>query len=95
MPKSAIRYGRPKCKRSEKRKRNRRGKHKKNLKQGGTKNNKKIQACVQADRSEFNRHVTNLIVTEYTTQHGRVPEGTLNQKKEMIEWKFDQMDTNR
>ena len=94
MPKSAIRYGRPKCKRSEKRKRNRRGKHKKTLKQG-TKNNKKIQACVQADRSEFNRHVTNLIVTEYTTQHGRVPEGTLNQKKEMIEWKFDQMDTNR
>lgn len=54
-------------------------------------------ACTQADRSEFNSHVTELIVSEYGSLHGRsVPEGRItDHKKERIEWKFDQMDTNR
>ena len=88
VPKSAVQYGRPKCRKNEERRRNRRGKHK----QTGR---RKKQACVQADRSEFNKHVTDLITAEYREQHGQVPGGTLNQNREMIEWKFDQMDINR
>ena len=78
----------PKCRKNEERRRNRRGKHK----QTGR---RKKQACVQADRSEFNKHVTDLITAEYREQHGQVPGATLNQNREMIEWKFDQMDINR
>ena len=88
MPKSAVQYGRPKCRKNEERRRNRRGKHKQTER-------RKKQACVQADRSEFNKHVTELITVEYREQHGKVPGGTLNQNREMIEWKFDQMDINR
>ena len=56
-----------------------------------------VAACTQADRSEFNSHVTELIMSEYGSLHGRsVPEGRItDHKKERIEWKFDQMDTNR
>lgn len=56
-----------------------------------------FSACTQADRSEFNSHVTELIMSEYGSLHGRtMPEGKISDhKKERIEWKFDQMDVNR
>jgi len=57
-----------------------------------------VLACTQSDRSVFNSDVTELILTEYSKLHGRSNnyEGRItDQKKERIEWKFDQMDTNR
>ena len=76
VPKSAIKYGRPKCRNNseQQRKRNRRGKYKrKNKKQGGSKSERqrKKNICVQVDRSEFNKNVANLIISDYREQHGR------------------------
>ena len=52
--------------------------------------------CTQADRSQFNSDVTNLIMNEYREIHGRIPNGTIHgHKKETVGWKFDQMDVNR
>ena len=99
VPGTSIQYERPKCRTKVKRKRSRRGKKprrnnskkgSKNQKGGGKKGRK--HACIQADRSEFNTQVVNLIITDYRTRHGRVPDGTMDHRREMIEWKFAQMD---
>ena len=74
VPKSAIKYGRPKCRSSEhERKRNRRGKYKKQKNQNpkSEKKQRRNNICVQADRSEFNKNVANLIISDYRDQHGR------------------------
>ena len=39
--------------------------------------------------------MANLIISDYRTRLGRVPEGTMDHRREMIEWKFDQMDVDR
>lgn len=92
VPGTSIQYARPNCVNKGRRRRNRRGKQKRKKKNKRTRK----KACTQADRSEFNTHVTELIIGEYRSLHGRVPDGALgSHKKEMIEWKFDQMDTNR
>lgn len=94
VPGSSIKYERPKCRRRRvktKRKRSRNRKQKSTNKKA-----KKNKACIQADRSEFNTQVANLIMTEFREKHGnKVPQGTLNYKQEMMEWKFDQMDVDK
>ena len=108
VPGTSIQYERPKCRTKVKRKRSRRGKkprrnkgprRRKGQNSGGTGNDKqgggRKHACIQADRSEFNTQVANLIINDYRTRHGRVPEGTMDHRREMIEWKFDQMDLDR
>jgi hypothetical protein len=96
VPGTSIQYERPSCRQRDKRKRSRRGK-KKPGKQGRQSSKKASRkACTQADRSEFNTHVADLIMGEFRSIHGQVPEGTIqSHKKEMVEWKFDQMDNNR
>ena len=102
MPGTSIQYERPKCRTKVKRKRSRRGKKpRRNNSKKGSKGSKsqngggkkgRKHACIQADRSEFNTQVVNLIITDYRTRHGRVPDGTMDHRREMIEWKFAQMD---
>ena len=103
VPGTSIQYERPKCRTKVKRKRSRRGKKpRRNNNKKGSKGSSKSQngggkkgrkhACIQADRSEFNTQVVNLIITDYRTRHGRVPDGTMDHRREMIEWKFAQMD---
>ena len=90
-PGTSIQYERPKCRqKGSKRKRSRR----RNKNRKSHRSHRK-QACVQSDRSQFNRDVTNLIGSEYRSRHGKVPNGALNRQKEIVEWKFDQMDLDR
>ena len=107
FPGTSIQYERPKCRSKVKRKRSRRGKKPRrnkgprrkgqtsagSRKQGGEGGRK--HACIQADRSEFNTQVADIIISDYRKAHGRVPEGTMDHRREMIGWKFDQMDVDR
>lgn len=95
VPGSSIKYERPKCRRRRMKTKRKRSKNRKNQ-QKSTKRNKKSKACIQADRSEFNNQVVNLIMTEFQEKHGKaVHQGALNYKQEMMEWKFEQMDINK
>ncbi|XP_059096724.1 SPARC-related modular calcium-binding protein 2-like isoform X2 [Tigriopus californicus] len=107
IPRTSTRYDRPNCKK-EKRKRNRRGKGKKRKNRrkktrrtsnGETDlNSSSKRQCAQNDRKEFNQNILNSLTEEFGKHHSRSlePEGLIgDQKKKIIEWKFDQMDANR
>ena len=95
-PGTSIQYERPKCRQKGKNKRaKRRNKHKNKKNSNNRHRSHRKQACVQSDRSQFNRDVTNLIGDDYRSKHGKVPNGALNRQKEIVEWKFDQMDLDR
>ena len=89
VPGTSIKYQRPKCRKKAKRSR-RVGKKPKNLGKLGK------GACIQADRSEFNTQVSDIIMSEFRQfNQGQIKQGSVNHRREMIEWKFDQMDTNK
>ena len=104
VPGTSIQYERPKCRVKSRRKRLRRGKKPRPARP----NSKGIQrrkgpgfqigpkACIQADRSEFNTQVTNLIMSEFRNINGAhsIPEG-VDHRRYIIEWKFDNMDRDR
>lgn len=106
IPRTSIRYDRPNCKR-EKRKRNRRGKGKKRKNRNKSRKTSNRESnlessskrqCAQNDRKEFNQNILESLAEEFGKHHSRSlePEGLIgDQKKEVIEWKFDQMDANR
>ena len=53
-----------------------------------------MAACTQADRLEFNSALLEMIMGEHMTQVPD-PEGTdAIQKEELVNWKFDSMDSN-
>ena len=93
MPGTSVKYGRPKCR--NKGQRNKRRNKQRPRGQNKRHRSHRKQACVQSDRSDFNNDVTNLIGSEYRERHGKVPNGALNRQKEIVEWKFDQMDVDR
>ena len=92
VPGTSVKYGKPKC-----RNKGQRNKRRNKQRPKGQKRHRshRKQACVQSDRSDFNNDVTNLIGSEYRERHGKVPNGALNRQKEIVEWKFDQMDLDR
>ena len=94
VPGTSVKYGKPKCRNKGKRNKRRHKQRNQGGQRPGRRSHRK-QACVQSDRSDFNHDVTGLIRSEYRERHGNVPNGALNRQKEIVEWKFDQMDVDR
>lgn len=99
VPGSSVRYSRPRCHpppRSGTRHRRGKKRNKDGRKSGRGK--KRSKACTQADRTAFSNNLIEMISTEHRTMlgaRGRKEDKIPHSDKEVVEWKFSQLDEDR
>jgi len=99
VPGSSVRYSRPRCHPPPRSgTRHRRGKKRNKDGKKSGKGKKRSRACTQADRTAFSSNLVDMVSTEHRTMlgaRGRKEDKIPQNKKEVVEWKFSQLDEDR
>lgn len=99
VPGSSVQHSKPFCRLLLQTGRFRRGKRRKGKRGKEEPNESRRKVCTQADRSAFSNNLIEMVSTEHSSLFGAQgrPNGTIigNARKEVAEWKFEQLDTDR